>query len=654
MWRVVWYVGLWVVCSGSWSYLNKLPQVGRDSMFYQIDLGLDSINAIPAALADPNSDKYVDMFVISSDRKEVEVVYWSGESERFKKKERVVSEGKGRYISSLAPADFNYDGHLDFLLSTFTLPTNSSSFPTLNNVQETHTIYYSDKSNSNFETSVELNGTSVGGVLIIDANGDLYPDFFSILPDHRTPAFWINQPQTNSFILQEVNSSVDKTYSYHSSGLADINSDCRTDLVILYTSTSNNKLLIQFWLNNNNHNNGSDIIYSLHNQVTLLGIPPPSVPLFSDFDSDGAVDILLGLCYPADSCSVVNEMLIIYNNHPHELCNTPWITKHCTDSNELCSGDANYFGGFINKETREEYTWTIEKKKFGKKRFFRHPHYPLTFHAGDYNLDGYVDLLIPLIDDHGEIRMSMWENNADGSFDICSGSSFDPLNNIPNSFAATFLDLFDHGSNDILVIADMGLNSSNSENEFKIYGLYNNFQNDAFFLKTLGLNGVCASWCDEEGVDKFPDPKPYGVSFAGPVFKFSVTDMSGKKHVRQGSQLSQSSYLSLETPYTIFGLGRTSNYIETFFYGLPAKMDNYYHKWICVIPNSQLVAIPYGQDWTLELYINPSGLTLWVLISVVSCLFFLAVVIALFHWREKREDHIQKKEKNYLFSFSAL
>ena len=53
--------------------------------------------------------------------------------------------------------------------------------------------------------------------------------------------------------------------------------------------------------------------------------------------------------------------------------------------------------------------------------------------------------------------------------------------------------------------------------------------------------------------------------------KFTVTDLGGTKRMRQGGQLYQSSYLPLQTPYTIFGLGRTSNYIEDFAYGITSN-----------------------------------------------------------------------------------
>jgi len=205
------------------------------------------------------------------------------------------------------------------------------------------------------------------------------------------------------------------------------------------------------------------------------------------------------------------------------------------------------------------------------------------------------------------------------------------------------------GIPDILVLVDDGGRKS-------IKAILNNFQNDAFFMKTLGLNGVCTSWC--ENGQKFPDPKPYGVNYAGGVFKFTVTDLGGTRRMRQGGQLYQSSYLPLQTPYTIFGLGRTSNYIEDFAYGVTINEGIHYNNWICIIPNSQLVAIPFKPkhptDWQLELYISPSGLTLWVILGILTSLLVLGATVAFLQWREKQQDQKEKEENAHIFSFSAL
>jgi integrin alpha FG-GAP repeat containing protein 1 len=83
----------------------------------------------------------------------------------------------------------------------------------------------------------------------------------------------------------------------------------------------------------------------------------------------------------------------------------------------------------------------------------------------------------------------------------------------------------------------------------------NAFYADAFFLKVLGLNGVCTTACPTG--PKYPDPKvlltslhplhsqkrrshspqPYGVNYAGGTFKFTVTLSSGSKRIAAGRSL---------------------------------------------------------------------------------------------------------------------
>lgn len=100
-------------------------------------------------------------------------------------------------------------------------------------------------------------------------------------------------------------------------------------------------------------------------------------------------------------------------------------------------------------------------------------------------------------------------------------------------------------------------------NNNSIVAIYNNFFNDAFFLKTMGTyqqlfaqvilkmkigsNGVCPSFCSTG--PKFPSPKvstiiplhhlqwqPYGVNFPGAVFKFTYSELDGTKRVTEGDQ----------------------------------------------------------------------------------------------------------------------
>src|SRR5882672_7445911 len=57
----------------------------------------------------------------------------------------------------------------------------------------------------------------------------------------------------------------------------------------------------------------------------------------------------------------------------------------------------------------------------------------------------------------------------------------------------------------------------------------------------------------------------------------------------QVAQLPQTSYHSLQTPYSFFGLGRTNNYIENLFVGSTKHTTQHFINMEGVIPNSKVV-----------------------------------------------------------------
>ena len=49
-----------------------------------------------------------------------------------------------------------------------------------------------------------------------------------------------------------------------------------------------------------------------------------------------------------------------------------------------------------------------------------------------------------------------------------------------------------------------------------------------------------------------------------------------------------------------------------------------------------------------------SGLTLWVLVAVVSCLIIISGIVMYFKWREKKQDQKEKEDISHLFNYDAL
>ena len=103
----------------------------------------------------------------------------------------------------------------------------------------------------------------------------------------------------------------------------------------------------------------------------------------------------------------------------------------------------------------------------------------------------------------------------------------------------------------------MLVTSKQADGRNSIFSVRNKLYTDSFFLKATALNGACKD-CKT----------PYGVNFHGATFKYTVLDHYGDRRAVQAAQLPRSGYLSVDTPYSYFGLGRTNNYIEDLFVGM--------------------------------------------------------------------------------------
>ena len=102
------------------------------------------------------------------------------------------------------------------------------------------------------------------------------------------------------------------------------------------------------------------------------------------------------------------------------------------------------------------------------------------------------------------------------------------------------------------------------------------------------------------------DPSGVRRATQGPLgaFAFVLTSTA--------AQLPQTSYMSLQTPYSYIGLGRTNNYIESLFIGSTRHQPRHFAVIEGVIPNSQVVILPWqppgGTDpgtWSRRLYLHP-------------------------------------------------
>ncbi|XP_049849856.1 T-cell immunomodulatory protein [Schistocerca gregaria] len=600
------------------------------------------------AIGDFNSDKYNDLFIIASNGNSIKLWCWNQSSSYFHYCDVCIGLEEGQAINSIEAADFNYDGKLDLL------------------------VQYSEKSFSEsddnylrlyFGNGAEIIGhvnltPSVGQVMIVQAESSADPPIPRLLGNWRDSenvtyrAYW-TMGADKTWHTTKCMDGRQRFSSPNSNAILDLDGDCAADL---FLSTENEH---EIWLYDKK---SGDHVYSSSIQVAK----GQGLITFADVDGDGSVDAIFPICSTEDNCVEVSQIRIVYNLQL-PICQF-FYSKNCRSSSKLCRADPDF--KFPPFETADgENTADVVTIPVGDSDGFhlnsKGSPIPLRLRAADYNLDRFPDLLVPVTSSvTGASRVQLWENVK------CTPSTcgvdatrkqrrwFQPkvfglesLLEYSNSFSAIWVDVGETATYDIVLMYQ-----SNAEQPtYQIQGFRNNFLN-GYFIKLLGLNGLCVIDC---GVKNLRYAGLYGVNQHGLTFKYTLSDLDTRQVASVVPQLPQSSYHSIQPPYSICGIGRPGNYIDYIYMGVPSNsLRGYFRSWPGIIPNSQVVVIPHPlsmpNSWIMELYISPSGALPWIALVVFISLLLSGIVILVLQYKERREDELEKKRKAHLFSFRAL
>ncbi|OMJ93962.1 hypothetical protein SteCoe_3024 [Stentor coeruleus] len=548
-----------------------------------------------------NKDKYCDMILLDNEKNSLQVFIWDNSELQF------VSDSKLYYtvngtVQNVIPGDIDFDGSLDILI-TYTYINNTFMQVVLQNNGAFSAQPAIEIPNNSQPVIMDLNGDLLLEVLNNKNQGVAIYKFSDSLKEAELLNDHIYTSNTSEWCLSY--ESLQVSYP-HSIAFVDLNKDCLADLFL--TVIKDNNLYFEVWLN------AKDGLYC--RRLSELAPKGTQQVSFADIDRNGVEDLVFAVCL-GNNCAEKNEIHIVYNYN--DVSNDCSFSRKSFEDFKLIG-----LGSDVSANDNDKEVITIASSFYKAEDDI-----PITIRFGDFNLDGYPDALITVFnasEGSSSAMIEILENKncescgkAQRTLEIHESNEFDKMRNIKGAVFACFFDLDDNGILDIIVV-------SKNQTNYKITGFYNNFLNDAFHLKALALNGKSKGG--------------YSSAFPGAVFMFTLTELDMKKVILHSTQMPMTGFYSLNTPYCVYGLGRTNSYIEEFYVALPLNSSNF-KSWTPIIPNSYLIASPVKDntdEWFLELFASPTD-KIGIIIGVCcGCMVLIGLVVIINYWREKRED----------------
>ncbi|XP_053304919.1 T-cell immunomodulatory protein [Spea bombifrons] len=561
-------------------------------------MGTDTAGKV-AAFGDFNADKQTDMFLIRNGN-ELRILLADVKSTPYFNPKVKLPLSEDIVITSVVPGDYNGDSQMDVLLTT--VPKGQAGSPL------SAVIYWGQNQTLNINNKTHLSKTYLDEPLIMDFNGDLIPDIFGVPSGSKIPLI-IHGGDLSA------NSTLDtkrEMFNPHSHAFIDLNGDFTADLFLTSVSESKEHQF-ETWTNEGGNFTEPKSTIPKPKDVKVVG-----QAVFADFDGDGLQDLLLPAC--ADEKCFKSAIYLWKSGQ--------WVPVLQDFRNQ------NTVWGFVPPTAPTAL--------------------PITLHIGDYNMDGYPDALAILRDTSGSDQQAFLLENVLCKNTTCSRIfevhwEISDLNQIKDAVVATFFDFYEDGILDIIV-----LGKGSSPENFAIHVFLNNFEADAYFVKVIVLSGFCSNDCPHQ-------VKPFGVNQPGPYIMYTTVDANGYLKNASVGQLSQSAHLALQLPYNVLGLGRSANFLDHLFVGIPRPLGEKQirkQEWTAIIPNSQLIVIPYPhhtpKSWSAKLYLTPSNIVLLTAIALIGVCVFILAIIGILHWQEKKADDREKRQEAHRFHFDAM
>uniref|UniRef100_A0AAF5CVD4 DNA-directed RNA polymerase I subunit RPA49 n=2 Tax=Strongyloides stercoralis TaxID=6248 RepID=A0AAF5CVD4_STRER len=370
---------------------------------------------------------------------------------------------------------------------------------------------------------------------------------------------------------------------------ADFDGDMRADFVFGMENESQ-KLVLEMYVKNEYQN------YWILHKNAIAKIPNNydeknlAAPVVSDFDADGHLDIAFPVCSD-NGCKKIEKFLIWSNKNSSKVSKSELLKE---------GGEWNYIT-IDNKESELAVT--------GKEQ-------AVIFRVGDFNLDGYPDLIAVAKINNGDHPIILENVECNGCENVTrkfemktTQRLIEPADMSGGKVMLTgFFDLKEDGNLDILV-EYMDKKNQQTKHDF----IKCDDKGDTTFLKVQTHTNVCQKDCPGRKARDFGS----GIPWHGACVSYSMTDSWGSFKVSKKCQLSQTNQRTLQGPYILFGLGRSPNFIDIikfdgpFNYKRMVKAKSF--ELPQIVPNSRIVAVPPRESnnlWYIRLYLTPSRLIL--------------------------------------------
>ncbi|XP_031835789.1 T-cell immunomodulatory protein [Nomia melanderi] len=571
------------------------------------------LDGMPAAFGDFNSDELTDVFMLRNNGTTVVEIFLASDQEPLLRPSSDLTCTFSRTVVGVVPGDFDGDVFMDVLVVTYE-PREKLSYAY---------VLWGGNGQLNCTKESEPLVKMRGQPLALDHNGDMIIDLFG-LDEHGDRMFWIFDesrkapkavrmlPPNRSSIQLDPLPPIGEP---HSNAYLDLNSDFLADLVVTTRRS------FEIWLGVEKRGfefqKTIPFPYNISPDENFPGVIGQT--LYLDMELTGKMDLLLPLCFDS-ACT--NSTIMMYSDEWHDL------RVNFADGN-------NVMWGFVNPDG-QRYTDTI------------------TLRGGDFNMDGYPDLLATLKSTTSRQKRSFLLENV--ACDKCVGFArtfqvkWQALNPFYNETAmAVFYDFYQDGILDVILVEFEKSNGTYRTAAFK-----NSLDYDANFVKVMVLTGRNNSLYPISPGSLGKKKRTYGTNLPGPSIAYRTTTQDGSPRNAIAAQLPQSAHFSLNLPYTTFGLGRTPNFVDALTIGVGGKS----REWPQIIPNSQMVVIPNPiaepWKWKAQLFVTPSKLILLSAAALTGTCGLISFIIIALYWKERREDKIEKLQEAHRFPFDAM